>query len=59
MNSLSQGPIPKKLLQLQPVDKPNKSTARGCARPGSSLVKCGQMSGKVTCAQTDSNRDEK
>ena len=46
---------------LQTVHKPNKSTVGGCARPGtgSSLVKCGQMSGKVTGAQTDPNGDER
>ena len=44
---------------LQTIDKPNKSTVGGCARPGSSLVKCGQMSRKVTCAQTDPNGDER
>ena len=29
------------------------------ATPGSSLIKCGEMSGKVTLAQTDPNGDER
>ena len=29
------------------------------ATPGSSLIKCGKMSGKVTLAQTDPNGDER
>ena len=33
---------------LQSVDKPNKYTVEMYARPWSSLVKCVQMSGKVT-----------
>ena len=35
-----------------------KSTVEGCAKPQSSLVYCGQMSGKVKLAQTDPNGDE-
>ena len=44
---------------LLPVDKPDKPTVEMNARPGSSLVKCVQMSCKVALGQTDPNGYER